>query len=155
NPNNPAADLSAIAPEARDEKPAANVEPKPPEQKTSEQKPGGQETVGKIDYVSLSKSLKKAMKEAIEKKQFKRLSGATNGLSVATKAVDLDEGTRIALVAIKNVEDAPLRILPGHPELVVETVNEQGKVIQLTPIKKQIEETTAKSNLIPARGTVY
>src|SRR5262249_2979525 len=86
---------------------------------------------------------------------FKRLSGATNGLSVATKAVDLDEGTRIALVAIKNVEDAPLRILPGHPELVVETVNEQGKVIQLTPIKKQIEETTAKSNLIPARGTVY
>jgi hypothetical protein len=104
----------------------------------------------------INEAVKKALMDVLkDPKSFKKWSSATNGLSVAARGFDLDGDTRIALVAIKNIEDAPLRILPGHPDLVIETVNENGKVIHLSPIKKQHEETTAKNNLISARGTVY
>jgi hypothetical protein len=76
-------------------------------------------------------------------------------LRVATKPRELDEQTRIALVAVKNVGDVPLQILPGHPELVIETVNEKDKIIQLENVKKRLQEASTTSNVIPARTTVY
>jgi hypothetical protein len=88
-------------------------------------------------------------------KSFKHWSHETHGLSVSTKARELDEQTRIALVAVKNVGDVPLQILPGHPELVIETVNEKDKIIQLENVKKRLQEASTKSNVIPARTTVY
>jgi hypothetical protein len=66
----------------------------------------------------------------------------------------LDEGARVALIAVKNVENAPIQILPGHPELVIETVD-KGKIIQIKPLEKLSEEASTKSNIIPGRTTVY
>jgi hypothetical protein len=100
-------------------------------------------------------ALKEALKDAMaDPGSFKAWRGPTHGLSVATRLRNLDERASVALVAVKNVEDAPVQILPGQPELVVETVN-KGKIIQLQPIEKLSEEASTTSNIIPGRATVY
>jgi hypothetical protein len=157
---------------AEDEMVASNGVAAPPQQRP-EEKPSGavpkispdldpkgqdkeQEQGEKNENESLSQALKRALKDGMnDSKTFKTWSGPTHGLSVATKARDLDEQTRIALVAVKNVEDEAIRILPGHPDLVVETLNEKGKVIQLKRLKKLFAEASTKSNVIPAQATVY
>jgi hypothetical protein len=110
----------------------------------------------KVDAGKTGEALRKALKDAMgDPKSFKHWSHETHGLSVSTKARELDEQTRIALVAVKNVGDVPLQILPGHPELVIETVNEKDKIIQLENVKKRLQEASTTSNVIPARTTVY
>lgn len=102
-----------------------------------------------------SAALKKVLKDAIsDPGSFKAWSGPTHGLSVATRLRDLDDRVSVALVAVKNMGDAPIQILTGQPELVVETVN-KGKIIQIKPLEKLSEEASAKSNIIPGRATVY
>src|SRR5262249_48753608 len=67
----------------------------------------------------ISESLKKALKDAMADPDslFKLWSGPSHGLCVSAKMRGLDEGARVALVAVKNVENTPIQILPGHPEL--------------------------------------
>src|SRR5262245_65315206 len=64
----------------------------------------------------VSESLKKALKDAMADpgSLFKLWSGPSHGLSVSAKMRGLDEGARVALIAVKNVENAPIQILPGH-----------------------------------------
>src|SRR5262245_9115725 len=104
----------------------------------------------------VSEALKKALKDAMADPGsiFKLWSGPSHGLSVSAKMRDLDDGARVALVAVKNVENAPIQILPGHPELVIETVD-KGKIIQIKPLEKLSEEASTRSNIIPGRTTVY
>lgn len=105
----------------------------------------------------LSKTLKDALRRAeVQPKQhFKKWSSATHGLSVSTRTYDLNEEIRIALVAIRNVEEETLRIMPGHPELVIETQNDKGRVVQLIAVQKRLEETSSTSQMIPGGKTVY
>jgi hypothetical protein len=115
-----------------------------------------QEEKEKVDADNSGQALKKALKDAMaDPKSFKHWSTSTHGLSVSIKARELDEQTKMALVAVKNVSDVPLQILPGQPELVVVTVNEKGKTIQLENIKKRSQEASTKSNVVPAHTTVY
>jgi hypothetical protein len=115
-----------------------------------------QEKKENVEADMTGEALKKALRDAMaDPKSFKNWSPPAHGLSVSTKARELDEQTRIALVAVKNVEDFPLQILPGHPDLIVETVNKKGKTIQLENIRKRLQEASAQSNVIPARTTVY
>lgn len=90
-----------------------------------------------------------------EPKRFKKWTEALHGLSVATLARDLDEQNRVALVAVKNVQGEPIRIMPGHPELFVETLDDKGRTLQITPLKKLLAESTTTSSVIPAGATVY
>jgi hypothetical protein len=115
-----------------------------------------QEEKENVESGMTGEALKKALRDAMaDPKSFKNWSPPAHGLSVSTKARELDEQSRIALVAVKNVEDFPLQILPGHPDLIVETVNEKGKTIQLEGVRKRLQEASAQSNVIPARTTVY
>jgi hypothetical protein len=50
--------------------------------------------------------------------------------------------------------DEPIQLLNGQPELVVETVN-KGRVIQMKPVEKLSEESSAGSSFIPGRAIVY
>jgi hypothetical protein len=132
---------------------AAPVSEPAPISEQAEDKQGEKENV---DAGKIGEALKKALRDAMsDPKSFRNWSTPAHGLSVSTKARELDEQTRIALVAVKNVEDVPLQILPGHPDLIVETVNEKGKTIQLENIRKWLQEASAKSDVIPARTTVY
>jgi hypothetical protein len=104
----------------------------------------------------ISEALKRALKDAMADpgSLFKIWSGPSHGLSVSAKMHGLDEGARVALVAVRNVENAPIQILPGHPELVINTVD-KGKIIQIKPLEKLSEEASTRSNIIPGRATVY
>jgi hypothetical protein len=127
-----------------------------PANQISDAEPAGEqkEEENRVDPRT-SAALKKVLKDAMsDPGSFKAWSGPTHGLSVATRLRNLDERVSVALVAVKNVEDAPIQILSGQPELVVETAN-KGKIIQLQPIEKLSEEASAKSNIIPGRATVY
>ncbi|HKX29898.1 MAG TPA: hypothetical protein VJ302_19560 [Blastocatellia bacterium] len=105
---------------------------------------------------ALNAAVKNALNSAMKQlRLFRKWSSATNGLSVSTRAYDLNDTTRIVLIAVKNTEDSLLRLMPGHPELVIETRNEKDKVVQLTQVDKLAEETSAKNQVIGARGTVY
>jgi hypothetical protein len=148
------APVTTPSPQAAEEKPAIKVSPTP----TAEEKAAKLAAEKKAEAdAQLSKALTEALKraEAQPKKLFEKWSKTTHGLSVATRTYDLNEETRIALVAIRNVEDRVLRIMPGHPELVIETQNEKGRVVQLNSVPKRLEETTTTSQLIPGGKTVY
>lgn len=105
----------------------------------------------------LSEALKQALAEVMREPRewFKKWSDPSNGLTVATRTYDFDEDTRIALVAVRNVQDGALRILPGHPEVIIETLNNKGKSVQTSAISKRLEESSAKNQMIPGRQTVY
>jgi hypothetical protein len=138
---------------APDSPPATAPVPEPTENKQPAEDKQENENV---DAGRTGEALKKALRDAIaDPKSFKKWSAPAHGLSVSTNARDLDEQIRIALVAVKNVEDVPLQILPGHPDLVVETVNKKGKTIQLENVRKRLQEASVKSNVIPAGATVY
>ncbi|HEU0174209.1 MAG TPA: hypothetical protein VFV58_08075 [Blastocatellia bacterium] len=100
-------------------------------------------------------ALKKALKDAMaDPGSFKFWWGPTHGLSVAAMIHSLDERASVAVIAVKNVGDLAVQILPGHPELVIETVD-KGKIIQLKSVEKLSEEASTRSNIIPGRTTVY
>jgi hypothetical protein len=103
------------------------------------------------------KALRGLLKDgAANPKGFKHWSEATNGLRVATQVRDLDDRVRVALVAVENVEaDEAIRLLTGHPDLIVQTLDGKGKIIQLERVKQLHAESTTSNNVIPARSTVY
>lgn len=141
------------------QQPAA-VEEKPPTpapaNAISDAEPAGeQKEEEKRADPQTSAALKKALKDAMaDPWSFRAWWGPTHGLSVATKVHSLGEHASVALIAVKNVENAPIQILSGHPELVIETVD-KGKIIQLKTVEKLSEEASTKSNIIPGRATVY
>lgn len=102
------------------------------------------------------KVIKSLLSQAMaEPKKFKQWSSPTHWLTVSAQTRDLDEELRVGLVAVKNLDTIAVRILPGHPDVVIETLDERGKTIQLTPVKKLLTETTTRDNVIPAGATVY
>ena len=123
---------------------SANVPPPQPDESAS------------VRSEKRSKELRSMLSDAVANpKGFKKWTSPTNGLSVSTKVCDLDEKTSVYLVAVKNVENESLRLLRDHPDLVIESRDNKGKVIQLTPIKKIHFESTTSNNVIPAKATVY
>jgi hypothetical protein len=88
-------------------------------------------------------------------KQFKNWSTPQHGLTVSAQAQDLDEQTRIAIVAVRNVQREPFRVLPGHPDLFIETLDTREKTFQISPVRKLHTDSTTTSSIIPAGATVY
>src|SRR5262245_3406851 len=150
---------AAAAPPAEPAPPPRVIEEKQPatEAVAASPAPAAEVQAEKKIDPELSNALIDALKRATSrpKEQFRKWSTATNGLSISTRAYDLDEEMRVVLVAIKNVEDAALRIMPGHPELILETVNKNGRVVQLSQVPKLLEKTSAISQIIPGGQTVY
>jgi hypothetical protein len=100
--------------------------------------PAATEPIKESQSEKTLKSLRGLLKDAAaDPKGFKQWSGASNGLNVATQLRDLDERVRVALVAVKNVEaDEAIRLLAGHPDLVIQTLDGKGKIIQLERVKQ-------------------
>jgi len=103
------------------------------------------------------KALRAMLKDAAANpKRFKHWSEKANGLRVATQVRDLDDRVRVALVAVESVEtDEAIRLLTGHPDLIVQTLDDKGKTIQLERVKQLHTESTTSNNVIPAKSTVY
>jgi hypothetical protein len=104
----------------------------------------------------LKPATKKMLDQALtDPKRFGKWSNELHGLSVSARAVDLDEQSRIALIAVRNNGREAVRILPDNPQLFVETLDEKGKPLQVSPIKILHSESAAKSSVINPGAIVY
>ena len=96
------------------------------------------------------------LEEAVAKpKQFKKWTEPLHGLTVSAQSHNFDERTKIALIAVKNVQSEAIRVLPGHPDLYIETLDGKGKTFQISPVRKFHTDSTTTSSIIPAGATVY
>lgn len=113
--------------------------------KTSKKKP-------KVSDVA-NRALKDAVKTPAKAGEF---SKSNHGLSLAVApAVDLDAQTRMVLVAVKNDTVGGLRIVPGNPEIYVQTFDDQGKTLQIEQVKRLHVESTSLDGKIGAGETAY
>jgi Na+-transporting methylmalonyl-CoA/oxaloacetate decarboxylase gamma subunit len=106
----------------------------------------------KISEVA-NRALKDAVKSPSKAGEF---SKSNHGLSLATApAVDLDAQTRLLVIRVRNDSPAVLGIVPGNPEIYVQTFDDQGKTLQIEPVKRLHVETTSLDGRIAAGETVY
>jgi hypothetical protein len=80
----------------------------------------------------------------------------SHGLSVASLPVrEFDSRYQVVVFAVRNNKKNSLRILPGQPEIFVETVSSKGGLVTMDSVRKLATQTTAVDNLIPGGGIVY
>ena len=107
----------------------------------------------------LEAEARKALKLAITSPKPKNWTRPLHGLSVATftpKDFKEKDGAAMIIVAVSNVLPEPLRIVPGQPDLSLETRDEQGKKTLLVERIKPIHiESSAFGDSIPAGSTLY
>lgn len=107
-------------------------------------------------YSDLGAQARKTLKLAITSTKFKRWSRPIHGLSVATSTPkEIGDGRAIVVLAVSNVLPEPLRIVPGQPELAIETRDDNGKPGLVERIKPLHIESSAMDNSIPAGATLY
>ncbi|HWP45255.1 MAG TPA: hypothetical protein VNO14_18580 [Blastocatellia bacterium] len=99
----------------------------------------------------------KALKAAVySPSKIKNWSPPLHGITVAAaSARDLRDNARLVVVAVRNTFSAPLRLVPGHPEIAVETRDEQGKTLLVEQVKKLHVESSTSNEAIPGGATVY
>jgi hypothetical protein len=104
-----------------------------------------------------SRAAMSALAEAIRSPQsFKKWTEPTHGLSLAVSPIrDVDDGSRVVVVAIRNINGAPARLVSGQPDIYVETLDKKGNPLQVEKVKKLHVETTTVSGALPAGTTVY
>lgn len=83
-------------------------------------------------------------------------SKSLHGLKAAAQTRSLDARERLVLVTVRNTLSEPMKIAPGHPELAVQTFDEQGRVLQVEPVKPlKIELAKPDDLLAPGATTSY
>ena len=93
----------------------------------------------------LSEVANNALKEIIRNpSRMGAFSKPSHGLGLAVApVVDLDVQARMILIAVRNDGPGVLRILPGNPELYVQTFDDNGKTLQLEQVKRLYVESTS------------
>jgi hypothetical protein len=87
---------------------------------------------------------------------FKTWSNDRHGLSISVLPVNEVDGRSQAVVfAVRNNKKPAARLVPGQPEINIETVNDEGKLVTVDQVKKLAEKTTAMGSLIPGKATEY
>ncbi len=78
------------------------------------------------------------------------------GLELAVSRItELDSELRLVVVAIRNVTASNLRLVPGSPELQVQTTDSGGNSIQTARLDAQYIESTTLEGLVQPGSTVY
>ena len=83
-------------------------------------------------------------------------SNANFGLSLAISPVsEVDVEQRLLVVAVRNEATANLRLVPGTPELQIQTVDGQGNALVVERIERIYVETTSFEGMITPGSTAY
>ena len=102
---------------------------------------------------------RKALKLALTSPKPKKWTPPSHGLSIATsipKDFNGKDGLAIVIVAVSNILPEPLRIVPGQPDLAIETRDDQGKKSLLVEQIKPLHiECSGLGDSIPAGATLY
>jgi hypothetical protein len=98
-----------------------------------------------------------ALAEAIKSpNHFKKWNDPIHGLAMSLSPVrDVDNRSRVIVIAVRNTEGAAIRMVPGVPDIYVQTLDKKGNPLQLEQVKKLEVETTAVDGAIPAGATCY
>ncbi len=113
--------------------------------KTSKKKP-------KVSEVA-NRGLRDAVKSPGRIGEF---SQSNHGLSLAVSpASDLDAETRMVVVGVRNDSKGALKIVPGNPEIYVQTFDDTGKTLQIEQVKRLHVESTSLDGKIAAGDTAY
>jgi hypothetical protein len=93
----------------------------------------------------LSEVANHALKEMIRNpNRMGPFSKSSHGLRLAVApVVDLDVKARMVVIAVRNDGEGVLRIVPGNPELYVQTFDDNGKTLQLEQVKRLYVESTS------------
>ncbi|MGH9945819.1 MAG: hypothetical protein ACRD6X_01300 [Pyrinomonadaceae bacterium] len=90
------------------------------------------------------------------KKNLSVWSKPQHGLELAVSRIsELDAETRLVVVAIRNVTASNLRLVPGSPELQIQTADAGGNSIQTTRLESKYIESTTLEGLVQPGSTVY
>ena len=83
-------------------------------------------------------------------------SEAKNGLTLAVSSVtEIDAEQRLVIVAVRNETTANLRLVPGTPELEVQTTDEQGNALSVERLERTYVETTSLEGLVLPGSVSY
>lgn len=101
-----------------------------------------------------NKKLAESLREP--KKNFGSWSKPQHGLELSVSRItELDPETRLIVVAVRNITAANLRLVPGMPELQVQTTDKSGNNIQTTRLAAQYVESTTLEGLVQPGSTAY
>ena len=121
--------------------------------KNPSEKRGAHKTEAEISSIS-NKKLAETLREP--KKNLGAWSKPQQGLELAvTRIAELDSESRLIVVAIRNVTASNLRLVPGSPELQVQTADAGGNSIQTARLDARYIESTTLDGLVQPGSTVY
>jgi hypothetical protein len=101
-----------------------------------------------------NKKLAESLREP--KKNLGAWSKPHQGLELAVSRVsELDSETRLVVLAIRNITASNLRLVPGSPELQVQTTDAGGNSIQAIRLDSRYVESTTLDGLVQPGSTVY
>lgn len=106
----------------------------------------------------ISASANKKLAESLRdpKKNLGAWSKPQQGLELAVSRIaELDSESRLVVIAIRNVTASNLRLVPGSPELQIQTADSGGNSIQTTRLDAQYVESTTLEGLMQPGSTVY
>lgn len=105
----------------------------------------------------LSEIANHALREMIQNpKRMGAFAKSTHGLGLAVApVVDLDVQARLVVIAVRNDAQGVLRVMPGNPELYVQTFDENGKTLQLEPVKRLYVESTSLEGTLSKGEVAY
>ncbi len=143
-------------------KPAGAGAPQPPEKSSekSDERPGSKSQPAEQPdqkrgdlYGVAGEALSEAIKSP---ERFKKWGDSAHGLSISTPLVrELDARLQMAVFAVRNTNKADARIVPGQPEIYVQTSTADDRLVTVDSIRKLAMQTTAMEGLIPGKGTAY
>jgi hypothetical protein len=87
---------------------------------------------------------------------FKNWTRAVHGLALAVQQDgDLKEDFRVLLLAVRNADSRPLKLIPGTPDLTLEIHYDKDKVINVQSIKSLHTEMSDSGSEVGAGRTIY
>ncbi len=89
-------------------------------------------------------------------RSFKKWNDSVHGLSLSvTPAQGVGRNAQLVVIAARNTKKTDARIVPGQPDIYLETLDGKGRPLQIEPVKKLAVETTATDGVIPGGETRY
>ncbi|MGH9855421.1 MAG: hypothetical protein ACREBD_36765 [Blastocatellia bacterium] len=83
-------------------------------------------------------------------RDFKKWSDSAHGLSLSvTPAREVSKNTQLVVIAVRNTKKKDARIVPGHPDIYLETHDSKDRPLQIELVRKLAMETTATDGMIP------
>lgn len=90
------------------------------------------------------------------KKNLGTWSKQSAGIELAvTKVTEVDAELRLVVIAVRNGTTENLRLLPGSPEILVQTSDDKGNSLQMERVERRYVESTSLEGLVQPGATVY